>query len=117
MNASLTFNSVVFEKSFDQEGLSKRQSTARGPSIPDRLTIRSMPYTDPETKVSGTQFQAKVDRYAVDSGSGETYITSFWITARISKHSTSTDQSTALATMKAAVADTDFMADVLNSEQ
>jgi len=115
MNASLTFNSIVHEKSFDEKGLSVRQSTARGINTPDQLTIRNQGYVDSATKVAGQRFTARIDRHNVDAN-GVKYITSFYVVAAIPVLATSTDVSTALATFKAAIADADFLGDVLNSE-
>jgi len=115
MNASLTFNSIVHDKSFDEKGLGVRQSTARGINIPDVLTVRNQGYVDSATKIAGQRYTARVDRHNVDAN-GTPYVTSFYVVAAIPVLATSTDVSTSLATFKAAVADADFLADVLNSE-
>jgi hypothetical protein len=116
MNADLTFNSIAFKKSFDEKDNSQRRSTTRGVNTPDDLTIRSQSYVDSGTKVSGVRRTMRIDRHAIDAN-GVKYITSFYVVGAIPSIATATDVSTALATFKAAIADADLMAGVLNDEK
>lgn len=116
MNASLTFNSVVFEKSFDNETGSQRQSSARGINIPDVLIVKSQEYVDSETKVKGRRFNGRVDRYNVDAITGQKYKYSAYFIIEVPELAVTGDTTAVVATFKAAVADADFIADVLNRE-
>lgn len=115
MNADLTFNSVVFKKSFDKEDGSSRRSTARGINTPDVMTIKRQAYTDSETKISGTRYLVRFDRYDVD-GAEQLYNSSAYLVIAVPSTENSTDLATLVATFKAAVADTDLITNVLNGE-
>lgn len=117
MNADLTFNSVAFKKNYDVQTESLRRSVTRGINIPDDLIIRSQDYTDTGTKVPGTRSTVRVDRHSIDSITGQKYITSFYVVAAIPSLAVDTDVSTALATFKAAVADTDLLTNVLAGQK
>lgn len=116
MNADLTFNSIVFAKSFDEKDGSERRSTARAINTPDVLSIRSQSYIDSTTKVAGTRYTGRVDRHNIDAN-GSKYITSFYFVIAVPELASSTDVSTLVTTFKALVADADFVADVLNNEK
>jgi hypothetical protein len=113
MNADLTFNSVVFKKSFDEKDGSERRSTARGINTPDVMVIKRTPYTDSVTKVAGTRYLMRIDRYDLDANLVG-IITSAYVV--IAVPSTAANLATVLVTFKAAVADADLLAAVLNSE-
>lgn len=115
MNDSLTFNSIAHTKQYDIVGKGVRQSTARGINTPDVLTTQNQAYVDSATKVPGKRFTSRVDRHNVDAN-GTAYVVSFYVVAAIPSLATSTDVSTALATFKAAVADADHIAQMLNGE-
>ncbi len=117
MNDTLTFNSIAHEKAGGTLTESRRQSSARGTSTPDVLTIREQAYTDPETKVPGVQVQARFDRWAVNSTSGKRYRQSVWVVTQQSAESVAADNTALNATFKAAIADADFLADLQNREK
>lgn len=117
MNADLTFNSIVFEKSFDERDGSERQSTARGINTPDKLIIKSQDYVDSATKLPGRRYTARVDRVSTDSVTGVSYTTSCYFVFAVPANAVSADITAVTATFKAAVANADFMADVLNNEK
>jgi len=117
MNADLTFNSIVFEKSFDEKDGSERRSTARGINLPDILTIKSQDYTDSETKVPGRRYTGRVDRINVDATSGQFYTVSAYFVVAVPQLAVSGDMTAIVATFKAAVANADLIADVLNNEK
>lgn len=115
MNDSLTFNSIVHTKQYDNELRGVRQSSARGINTPDVLTVQNQAYIDSKTKVPGKRFTSRIDRHNVDTN-GTPYVVSFYVVAAIPQLATSTDVSVALATFKAAIADADHMTQVLNGE-
>jgi hypothetical protein len=117
MNADLTFNSIVFEKSFDEKDGSERRSSARGINIPDILSIKSQDYVDSETKVPGRRFTGRVDRVNVDSVTGQRYVVSFYFVCAIPQLAVTGDLTALNATFKAAVADANFIADIQNNEK
>ncbi len=116
MNADLTFNSIVFKKSFDNETGSERRSTTRGINTPDLLTIKSQSYTDSATKVPGQRYTGRVDRDVIDAN-GQKYTTSCYFVYSVPALAVSGDITAVTATFKALVADADFMANVLNNEK
>jgi hypothetical protein len=115
MNADLTFDSVVYKKLYDTASDSKRQSIARGINTPDVLTIQGQDYVDSSNKVAGKRRQAKIVR--VDTDPNNLSInTSFSVVAAIPGTATQAQVDSALAHFKAAVADSTFLANVLNGE-
>lgn len=115
MNADLTFNSVVFKKSFDEKGGSERRSTARGINTPDLLIIKKTAYVDSVTKVPGFRYLVRVD-YQNVTAEGVTYVVSAYTVIAVPSIAIAGDMTTILATYKAAVADASLIAGVLNSE-
>lgn len=116
MNADLTFNTIVFKKSFDEKDGSERQSVARAINTPDKLIIKSQSYVDSSTKVKGTRFTGRVDRHDLDAN-GQKYITSAYFVLAVPESAESGDVTNVITTFKALVADANFMADVLNNEK
>lgn len=112
MNADLTFNSIAFEKRFDEKSHSERASVSRGINTPDLLIIKNGPYVDSKTKVSGTQTVTRFERHNVDAN-GQKYITSGYVVLQVPELASSTDTSALLATLKAGVADADLLADAM----
>lgn len=117
MNADLTFNTIVFKKSFDEKDSSTRQSTARGINIPDNMTIKSQEYVDSSTKQAGRRYTARIDRTSVDSISGTSYITSAYFVFAVPSLASTADVTDVTTTLKAVVADANFIANVLNNEK
>jgi hypothetical protein len=115
MNADLTFNSVAFKKSFDNESESLRRSTTRDINTPDDLVIKIQDYVDSTTKVAGKRHLIRFDRVDADAA-GTKYVTSFQIVIAVPSIENSTDLGTLVTTAKAAVADADLIAKVLNRE-
>lgn len=116
MNADLTFNSVVFEKSFDEKDGSERRSTARGINLPDVMSIKSQDYTDTATKLPGRRYTVRFDRTDETAG-GVRYTSSAYLVIAVPEVENSTDLAVLIATFKAAVANADLVADVLNNEK
>jgi hypothetical protein len=116
MNADLTFNTIVFKKSFDEKDGSERRSTARAINTPDTMSIRSLNYVDSETKVPGVRHSARVDRVDIDAN-GVKYKTSFQIVAAIPELASSAQVTDVVTTFKALVADASFITAVLNNEK
>lgn len=116
MNADLTFNTIVFKKSFDEKDGSERQSTARGVNTPDRLIIKSQSYVDSATKVAGTRYTARVDRHDVDANV-DPIITSAYLVVAVPETAAQASIDNVIATFKAVVADASFMTAVLNNEK
>lgn len=116
MNADLTFNSVVFKKSYDTKEESLRRSTARAINTPDDLIIKSQDYTDSKTKVSGTRYTVRVDRHDLDSELRK-IISSAYLVIAVPSTVTTAQLDVVVATFKAAVADASLIAAVLNNEK
>jgi hypothetical protein len=116
MNADLTFNTIVFKKLFDEKGGSERQSTARAINTPDKLTIKSQEYIDSVTKVAGTRYTMRIDRYDIDSNLVQ-IITSAYFVIAVPVTASQAQLDNVVATFKAAVADANLVANVLNNEK
>ncbi len=116
MDADLTFNSVVFKKSWDNQDGSERRSSARGVNTPDVMSIKSQPYTDSVTKVPGTRFTISFDRHDIDAESAP-YTSRAYLVIAVPSTENSTDLATLVATFKAAVANADLINNVLNNEK
>lgn len=116
MNADLTFNTIVFKKSFDEKNGSERRSTARAINTPDVMIIKSQAYVDSATKVAGTRYTGRVDRHDIDAN-GQAIVTSCYFVFAVPATATSAMVTDVTATFKAVVADAGFMAAVLNNEK
>lgn len=116
MNADLTFNTIVFKKTFDTKEESQRQSTARGVNTPDLLVIKSQDYVDSKTKVSGKRYTVRVDREDLDPNN-QKIITSAYLVVAVPSTATQAQLDNVVATFKAAVADANLVANVLNNEK
>jgi len=116
MNADLTFNTIVFKKSFDTEDGSERRSTTRGINTPDLLSIKRQDATQSKAKLPMKRYLCRIDRQDVDAVDAVTYITSAYAVIEVPVRSTQAQVDNVLATFKAAVADASLLAAVLNSE-
>ena len=116
MNDSLTFNSVVHELSYKYKAESLRQSTARGINTPDKLFVRSQSYVDSVTKVPGTRYTARFDRHDLDANNAK-IVSSAYVVILVPETVTTAQLDVVVATFKAAIANADFIADVLNNEK
>lgn len=117
MTNDLTFNSIVFKKAWDNQTESLRRSTARGINAPDELQIRSQSYVDSTTKIAGTRYNGTVTRVVIDALTGLPYRTQFYFVLAVPGNAVAGDITAITATFKAAVADTDLIAAVLNGER
>lgn len=116
MNADLTYNTIVFKKLWDNQSGSERQSTTRGINTPDKLVVKHQDAVQAQNKLPMKRHLTRVERHSIDAADSVQYNVSFYVVAEVSERATSTDVSTALATFKAAVADADLLAAVLNGE-
>lgn len=116
MNADLTFNTIVFKKSFDEKDGSERQSTTRGINTPDQLIIKSQDYVDSATKVAGRRYTGRIDRIDLDPNGAEITTSAYFVLA-VPITATQAQVDNVVATFKATVADATFMAAVLNNEK
>lgn len=116
MNADLTFNSVVFKKTFDTKDESQRQSTARGVNTPDLLVIKSQDYVDSTTKVAGRRYTGRVDRHDIDANL-QKIVSSAYFVITVPETVTQAQLDVVVATFKAAVADASLVANILNNEK
>lgn len=116
MNADLTFNTIVFKKSFDAKDESLRQSVARGINTPDKLIIKSQSYVDSSTKVEGTRFTGRVDREDIDANLKK-IVTSMYFVIAVPSTAPQASIDNVVTTFKAIVADASFCANVLNNEK
>jgi hypothetical protein len=115
MNADLTFNTIVFKKSFDEKGGSERQSIARGLNTPDKLVVKGQDYVDSATKVAGRRFTGRVDRYDIDANL-QKIVTSMYFVLAIPSTATQAQIDNVVATFKTVVADASFIVNVSNNE-
>lgn len=116
MNADLTFNTIVFKKSFDAKDESERRSTARGINTPDIMSIKSQPYVDSATKVAGNRYTGRIDRVTIDANL-QAITTSMYFVIAVPSTAVSADTTDVVTTFKAVVADANFIANVLNNEK
>jgi len=116
MNADLTFNTIVFKKSFDEKENSERRSTARGVNTPDLMIIRSQDYVDSATKVAGRRYTGRVDRVTIDANL-QSITTSCYFVFAVPSTALTADITDVMTTFKAIVADANFMSNVLNNEK
>jgi hypothetical protein len=116
MNADLTFNTIVFKKSFDEKDGSERRSTARGINTPDVMTIKSQDFVDSATKLPGRRYTARVDRTTIDANL-QSITTSCYFVFVVPATAVAGDVTDVTTTFKALVADANFMANVLNNEK
>jgi hypothetical protein len=116
MNADLTFNSVVFKKSYDAQNESLRQSVARALNTPDQLIIKSQPYVDSKTKVSGNRYTIRADRYDLDA-TNQKILSSAYAVFAVPETVTQAQFDVLVATFKAAIADANLVTNVLNNEK
>lgn len=116
MNADLTFNTIVFKKTYDLKEESQRQSTARGVNTPDQLIIKSQDYVDSATKVAGRRYTGRVDRVDVDANL-QSITTSAYFVIAVPATATQAQLDNVIATFKAVVADANFVVNVLNNEK
>lgn len=112
MDANLTFNSVVFEHSYDKENESLRVSKARGINTPDNLVIKAQDYVDSKTKVSGRRYTVRIDREDLDPVS-QKIVSSAYLVIAVPATVTQAQLDVVVATFKAAVANADLISDVL----
>lgn len=116
MDADQTYNSVAFKKTFDTKDESQRQSTARGVTTPDVMTIKSQDYVDSVTKVPGKRFTCRIDRHDIDA-SLQKIISSAYFVIAVPSTVVQADLDTLVATFRAVVADADHIEDILNNEK
>lgn len=116
MNADLTFNTIVFKKSFDEKDGSERQSITRGVNTPDVLIIKSQDYVDSATKVAGRRYTGRVDRIDIDANL-QSITTSMYFVLAVPGTAAQAAVDNVIATFKAVVADAGFVTAVLNNEK
>jgi len=116
MNADLTFNSIVFKKSFDEKDGSERSSVARAVNTPDKLIIKSQDYVDSTTKVAGRRYTVRIDRVDVDANL-QKIITSAYLVIAVPTTAEDAAITAVIASFKAAVADANLITNVLNNEK
>lgn len=116
MDADLTFNTIVFKKTFDEKDGSERQSTARAINTPDKLIIKSQDYVDSVTKVAGRRFTGRVDRNDIDANL-QPILTSAYFVIAVPGTALQAQVDDVILTFKAVVASATFIASVLNNEK
>jgi hypothetical protein len=115
MDADQTYNSIAFIKSWDKDGISKRQSNTRGINTPDVMTIQSQDYVDSVTKLPGRRYTCKLTRVDVDANLA-TIQSHASMTFNVPSTVTSAQFAVLVATFRAMVADADHIEDILNNE-
>jgi len=116
MNADLTFNTIVYKKSYDEVDGSLRQSIARGVNTPDKLVLKSQDYVDSTNKVPGRRHTFSVDRVDIDANLAPIQ-TRVYGTVVIPSTSSQAALDNVIATFKAVVADAGFLTSVTNNEK
>jgi len=116
MNADLTFNTIVFKKSFDEKDGSERRSTTRGINTPDIMAIKSQDYVDASTKVPGRRYTGRIDRVTIDANL-QSITTACYFVFMVPNTALAADVTDVSTTFKAVVADANFMTNVLNNEK
>lgn len=116
MNADLTFNTIVFKKSFDEKDGSERRSTTRGINTPDVLTVKRQDAVQSKSKVPMKRYLVRVDRTDIDATTAASFITSAYAVVEVPALATQAMVDNVITTFKAAVADATLVAAVLNSE-
>jgi hypothetical protein len=116
MNADLTFNTIVFKKSFDEKDGSERRSTARAINTPDMMIIKSQDYVDSVTKVAGRRYTGRIDRVDIDANLQQITTSAYFVIA-VPTTASSGQVTDVVTTFKAVVADANFIAAVLNNEK
>jgi hypothetical protein len=116
MNADLTFNTIVFKKSFDEKDGSERRSITRAINTPDMMIIKSQDYVDSATKVAGRRYTGRVDRIDIDANL-QSITTSAYFVIAVPGTASQAQVDNVVATFKAVVADANFIVNVLNNEK
>lgn len=116
MNNDLTYNSIVYVKNFDQDGISKRSSIARGVSTPDVLTIREQEYVSSASKVPGKRFNVRLGRFELDANS-VLVEQDIAITIEVPLTATTAGVTAQLVTFRALVAASGILEAVINGEK
>lgn len=116
MNADLTFNTIVFKKSFDTKEGSERRSTTRGVNTPDIMSIARQDAVQSSSKLPMKRYKLRIDRQDLDATDAKVYQTSAYVVIEVSERATSAQITDIVTTFKAAVADATLLAAVLNSE-
>lgn len=117
MDANLTINTIVFNKSFDEKDGSERRSSARGINLPDILSIKRQTSVDSATKQPTMRFVVRTDRWN-ETAEGVRYCASVYTVFAIPEAATQTDVDTVVATHRALLASTtpNYVVQLLNSE-
>jgi len=90
--------------------------TARGINTPDLLVIRSQEYVDSKTKVPGRRYTVRVDRTTIDANL-VAITTSMYTVIAVPSTALQADVDNVVTTFKAAIADANLVANVLNNEK
>lgn len=114
MDADLTFNTIVFEKAWDNQTGSERRSSTRGVNTPDILSVKHQDAVQSINKLPMKRHLLRIDRHSVDAADSTKYLVSLYCVVEVSERAVSSDVTTAVATFKAAVADADVLTDIIN---
>lgn len=119
MDTNITYNSIVFTKSYDNETGSRRQSNARSVSTPDVFSIKHMDTVDSETKTPNRRHTLRFDQYNVDAD-GVVFKNDAYLVIDVSAKSSTAQVNSLVATVRAAIAETtagkDMIAGAVNNE-
>lgn len=115
MDNDLTYNSVVFAHSYDVEGRHVRISKARAINTPDIMTTQVVDYVDSKTKVPGKRYNIRFDREDLDTETRK-IISSAYLVFAVPETVADAQLDVLVATFKAAVANADLIADVLDGQ-
>ena len=117
MDNNITLNSIVFRKSFDQKGLSVRQSTTRGINTPDTMTIRRQTTNEGPSKEETSRYSVRFDRQDIDAIDAHSRVSFVQVIVGVPTSSTSSEVGAVVATLRAFAEAEDLVEQVLNGEQ
>jgi hypothetical protein len=82
MNSNLTINTLSFNlKHNDATEGSERREVSRGVNLPEVMTIKSQPYVDAKTKVSGKRTVLRFDRYVAGTDGQPLAVSAYLVVA------------------------------------
>lgn len=117
MNADLTINSIVFRRLFDDKAESLRRSTTRGINLPDEMSVKTSAYTESSTKVPGNRYTLRFDRVIRSADGLKKANVAAYVVLLVPEIAESTDVSSVVSTLRAAVATEGLVEGVLNGER
>lgn len=101
----VTYNSLAFNKLYDNESQSVRANVSAGVNLPREIIVRTQSYTDSTTKLPGTRTNVSVGKQVLDANNVE-IAPRIYLVAEIPGTAAQGDVDELVATFRALVADT-----------